>query len=268
MSHRSTRGAAIAALIALPLLGASAIPARRAPAPIRPASPSGPDTSMSILRDSGGQLEPIRWIFVSRLMGSGLPARLGFRTLQVTPATVDGRVAWLIVDSRQLATIVLADSLYVSREGLAPIRRVAHTPDESVTAVYGRDSIVATFEGDRGHQVVSAPSAPDLVPNLYVLEALLHTSPLASGWSRTANLLAMDRSEVHQVPVTLKVTRSDSVLVPDGKFDCWVVSLGVGKGEQQLWVRKSDRVLIKETMPVVGQPGMQLELLLAEKGVR
>jgi hypothetical protein len=62
----------------------------------------------------------------------------------------------------------------------------------------------------------------------------------------------------------MEVVGQDSVLVPDGTYDCWMMNLQVGETQEHLWIRKSDRVLIKQDTPVAGIAGAKVQLLLAE----
>ena len=55
--------------------------------------------------------------------------------------------------------------------------------------------------------------------------------------------------------------------MPDGRFDCWVVSLQLARAKEQLWVRKCDGVTLREELPVIGMAGASVELLLALDGV-
>jgi hypothetical protein len=67
-----------------------------------------------------------------------------------------------------------------------------------------------------------------------------------------------------RVVMQLAVVGQDSVLAPDGNFDCWKVALKVGETEEHLWVRKADHVMIKEDTPVAGIAAAKVELLIAE----
>ena len=41
----------------------------------------------------------------------------------------------------------------------------------------------------------------------------------------------------------------------------------MGRSTERLWVRKSDGVVVRERLPVVGMDGAEVELLLAQRGV-
>ncbi|HEX6536907.1 MAG TPA: hypothetical protein VF041_20145 [Gemmatimonadaceae bacterium] len=216
---------------------------------------------------NAARLEPGKWTYVARLMGSSAPSRLGFRTLELRDTTYRGAPAWMLVDSRQLATVTLGDTLYLAKSDLTPLRRVMHTPGSDVTTEFARDSIRATFSGETGDGYAALAEVPGVLANLYLLERLVAVSPVGPTWKGSASLAALGRDESGIVPLVMRTTGEESLLVPDGRFDCWIVTLDVGRGSQRMWVRKSDGVMLKERIPVVGMANAELELLLAEHGV-
>ncbi|MBX6333326.1 MAG: hypothetical protein IRY91_15880, partial [Gemmatimonadaceae bacterium] len=211
--------------------------------------------------ERAAQLRARKWIYVTRLMGNGPPSRLGFRTLELSEASWHGTPAWLLVDSRQLATVTLAESLYVARNDLSPLYRVLHAPGSDVSATYGADSIRTAFDDSTGHTVVAMASAPAVLGNMYLLELLIGGAPLHVGWAGRADWAVASREQSSIVPVTMRVTGDETVLAPDGSFDCWLVEMAVGRSTERLWVRKSDGVVVRERLPVVGMAGAEIELL-------
>lgn len=214
-------------------------------------------------------MHPIKWVYALALQTGGTPERVGFRTLQVSSATFRGRPAWLVVDSRQMHELVQAESVYVAKADLAPLHRVEHTATGRSVTEFTRDSIRTTFDDDSaGHAVVSTRNEPGVIPTMEVLEALLGMSPLSADWSASARLAAIGRDGGGIVPVSTRTTGAEQVAIPDGAFDAWLVVLRVGKGEERIWVRKSDGVVVKEEIPVIGMPGARLEQLLALGGAK
>ena len=110
-------------------------------------------------------------------------------------------------------------------------------------------------------------SAPAVLGNMYLLELLIGGAPLHVGWAGRADWAAASCEQSSIVPVTMRVTGEETVLAPDGSFDCWVVELAVGRSTERLWVRKSDGVVVRERLPVLGMDGAEIELLLAQRGV-
>ena len=210
-------------------------------------------------------LKPSRITYVARLFSEGQAHKLGFRTLALSDAVYDGAHVWLLAESRKVNTVELAESLYVSKATLEPVHRVVHTADMDITTNYTRDSVLTSFEGDSGGGVrVALPNERNLVGNIYWIEPLLASVPLASGWKGSATTLFVGPRDHARVVMNLAVIGQDSVLAPDGNFDCWKLALQVGETEEHLWVRKSDRVVIKQDTPVAGIAAAKVELLIAQ----
>ena len=124
---------------------------------------------------------------------------------------------------------------------------------------------MTTFEGDSGGGVrVAMKNERNLVGNIYWLEPLLASVPLAPDWKGSATTVFVGPHDQAHVVMNLWVTGQDSLLVPDGTYDCWTLTLQVGETQEHLWIRKSDRVLLKMDTPVAGIAAAKVELLLAE----
>jgi hypothetical protein len=211
------------------------------------------------------KLKPSKITYVARIFSEGQAHRLGFRTLELSETTYEGKPVWLLAESRKVNTVELAESLYVAKVSLEPVHRVVHTADMDITTHYTRDSILTSFEGDSGGGVkVAVPNERNLVGNIYWIEPLLASLPLAPGWKGTATTVFVGPHDHARVVMTLAVIGQDSVLAPDGNFDCWKLALQVGETEEHLWVRKADRVMIKEDTPVAGIAAAKVELLIAQ----
>lgn len=252
-----------AAVVAVAACGhGSSSAARIAPAAATvapPQLPSGMDVAQA-----ARSLSPSKRVYVARIFSDGQAHRLGFRTLELADGSYDGANAWLLMESRTIGTLVLAESLYVSKSTLAPLHRVVHTADQVIVTHYAPDSIVTTFTGDSGVTRVALPEERGLVGNIYWLEPQFASLPLAQGWKGEATTLFIGPKDHARVVMQMEVMGQDSVEVPDGKFDCWAMNLQVGDTQEHLWIRKSDRVLIKQDTPVAGIAGAKVQLLLAQ----
>jgi hypothetical protein len=240
----------------------SAAPAPRADGG---ASPGQPSSAAALVSPEMVKLKPSKITYVARIFSEGQAHKLGFRTLELSESTYEGKPVWLLVESRKVNTLVLAESLYVAKVTLEPVHRVVHTADMDITTHYTPDSILTSFEGDSGGGVkVAVPNERNLVGNIYWIEPLLSSLPLAPGWKGTATTVFVGPHDHARVAMQLAVVGQDSVLAPDGNFDCWKVTLQVGETEERLWVRKADGVMIKEDTPVAGIAAAKVELLIAE----
>jgi hypothetical protein len=218
-----------------------------------------------LVSPANAKLKPSKITYVARLFSEGQAHKLGFRTLALTDAMYEGAHVWLLAESRKVNTVELAESLYVSKATLEPVHRVVHTADMDITTHYTRDSILTTFDGDSGGGVrVAVPNERNLVGNIYWVEPLLASLPLAPGWKGSATTVFVGPRDQARVVMNLAVIGQDSVLAPDGNFDCWKLTLQVGETQEHLWVRKSDGVLIKADTPVAGIAAAKVELLIAQ----
>jgi hypothetical protein len=210
------------------------------------------------------KLKPSKITYVARLFSEGQAHKLGWRTLELSETTYEGKPVWLLAESRKVNTVELAESLYVAQVSLEPVHRVVHTADMDITTHYTRDSIVTSFAGDSGGGVrVAVPNERNLVGNIYWIEPLLASLPLGPGWKGTATTVFVGPHDHARVAMQLAVMGEDSVMVPDGTFDCWKLALQVGETEEHLWVRKTDHVMMKEDTPVAGIAAAKVELLIA-----
>jgi hypothetical protein len=232
----------------------------------RAVAAAAPASSVSpLVAPANVTLKPSKITYVARLFSEGQAHKLGFRTLELSETSYEGKPVWLLAESRKVNTVELAESLYVSKASLEPVHRVVHTADMDVTTHYTRDSILTSFEGDSGGGVrVAVPNERNLVGNIYWIEPLLASLPLAPGWKGSATTVFVGPHDHGRVVMQLAVIGQDSVLAPDGNFDCWKLALQVGETEEHLWVRKADRVLIKEDTPVAGIAAAKVELLIAQ----
>ena len=247
---------------------ASAAPAAAPASAAAPGATSGTASESAnpvLVPPSATTLKPSKLTYVARIFSQGQAHRLGWRTLELTDATYDGKTVWLLAESRKINTLQLAESLYVAKTTLEPVHRVVHTADQDITTRYTRDSIVTTFEGDSGGGVrVAMKNERNLVGNIYWLEPLLASAPLAPDWKGSATTVFVGPHDQAHVVMNLWVTGQDSLLVPDGTYDCWTLTLQVGETQEHLWIRKSDRVLLKMDTPVAGIAAAKVELLLAQ----
>ncbi|MEO8880896.1 MAG: hypothetical protein ABI446_10915 [Gemmatimonadaceae bacterium] len=236
-----------------------------APAPAMNSAMAAGPANPVLVAPSAAVLKPFKRTYVARIFSQGQAHRLGWRTLELSETTYDGKPAWLLAESRLINTLQLAESLYVAKGSLEPVHRVVHTADENITTHYTRDSIITSFEGDSGGNVrVAVKNERDLIGNIYWIEPLLASLPLALGYKGSATTEFVGPHDQAHVELKLWVTGQDSILVPNGSFEAWTLTLQVGDTQEHLWVRKSDKVLLKMDTPVSGIAAAKVELLLGE----
>ena len=211
-----------------------------------------------------GLLRPGRWTYDTRIVAPGTPPhRISLRTVSVTPSMYAGAPAWLMVDARQTRGVMVVDSLYVDRRTLAPGRHIAHGSDSDLDLRFTPDSITGSVPSGAAVDHVALANEPPLLAALFEAEVLTQLLPLSAGWQGTGKLLTIGPNEKGTVPVGIRVLGEDRASIPGGSFDCWVVALTIGSSGERLWVRKSDRAVIRATAPVLGMPDASIELILA-----
>ena len=178
-------------------------------------------------------------------------------SLVVVASAVDGAPAWRVTSRRREVVRsqrrVTSETLYVARADLGMLRRAVHVTPYSR---FDRINIQQRFHGDSvtGRMTTDGPSIgagrpiarrlqPELAPFLsdaFAPIALMAT-PVSATWTGSATLLGwavIDRDVV--TPIELRVTGEERITVPAGTFDCWRVSIRIGRQEISYWMRKSD----------------------------
>ncbi len=240
-------------------------PAAATPAQSAAPSVALPSSNPVLVAPAAAVLKPSKVTYVARLFSEGQAHRLGWRTLELSSVNYAGKDVWLLAESRKVNTVELAESLYVAKGTLEPVHRVVHTADMDITTAYTRDSILTSFDGDSGGGArVGVANERGLVGNIYWLEPMLASLPLAPGWKGSATTVFVGPHDHAHVVLDMWVTGQDSLLVPDGTFDCWTLTLQVGETQEHLWVRKSDKLLLKMDTPVAGIAAAKVELLIAQ----
>lgn len=264
MSSFNLSGAGLILALVIPGAAGAQGAARAA---IQPAMGVASGAAPLLAPDVIARLTPRKWMYVTTLVAGGTPQRIGFRTLSLSDVVYQGTPAWLAINEQQLETSTYAESLYVSKADLSPLYRVAHTHSGQIVSRYAADSIRTTFDDDSGHTAVAMRNEPGVLSGIYMIEELIGASQLGEQWMTSARLAAIDRHQSGVVNVDTRVVGEQQVPIPDGVFDAWVVSMKIGSGQETLWVRKSDGVVIKEEVPAVGMNGATVQMVLGLNGV-
>lgn len=167
----------------------------------------------------GSSLSPLRLTYATTVVTQGQQVELE-QTRTLERVRHGGRRAWAVVEESRSSRGTAIDSVYLDRARLTPLRRFAlgqGTRELSYTA----DSISGSANyGGRETPVRRALDAPVLSggPGLEVALAGL---PLEEGWSATLRTHSPQQQQVHTRRFT--VTGAETVEVPAGEFDVWVI---------------------------------------------
>lgn len=235
----AVRPRVLAAVTALALVAVPTLAAQSA------ASGRGADPLAAI----GGKAPPAgSWTYRSTVTRGGATVELARRTLTVRAVEQGGERAWLVLDDTRARGQVMTDSVVLAAGDLRPVRRTADMGPMRIALTFPGDSVRGTMSVPGGDpaSVLVAPGDRRIVVNGAMLEALLPLLPLAAGWSGTVAQLTPTPLGASVVPLTLTVVGEDSVAVPAGTFAAWRMTARAADAEQQLWVSKADRRLLRQ----------------------
>ena len=244
------------------LVGALAPAAAAAQGTPAPAAP--PKVTVSAVKVDGRQLRAGTWNYRLTATANGQTQTID-RVLTVSPATVNGANAWLVVDSQGATAIKLYDSLYLSREAMLPIRHRLHAGPNTVALEFGRDSARGTMTLPQGTGPVAAAYTPGTIVNGTMLEMYLRLLPLAPGYKGALTMGALSPMGTQLAPVTVTVVGEESVTVPAGTYPSYVVMLTGQGSEQKVWVNKATREVVKVSAAFAQMPGAKMETVLMAK---
>lgn len=202
------------------------------------------------------------WSYSSTMSRDGQTVALGERTLAVMPAADGARPAWLIVDRIEAGGQTVADSLYVSRDSLQPLRRVAGMGPMTIRNAFTADSITGSQGMPNAGLPIALARPPALMVNSGMLETAFTLVPLRLGWHTTVHQLLAGPAGTTLVPVNLEVTGEDTVTVSGAPVDSWRLEATAGGAEQTIWLAKADRRLVRMRSTLAQMQGVTYETVL------
>ena len=181
---------------------------------------------------------------VSLLRDAG-PTSLGTRTVEVSESILGGTPTWLITERRTGSAVTTADSLWLARSDLMPLRWVGAIDRTQLAASFAHDSIFGAFQNYAGRSSFAAPMLPGVLVTPGMTERIIEMLPLRSGYRAAASLLLVDMGTPRALPAEIAVEREERTRTSSGDADCWVVSLRAGAMEERLWVDKERRLVVR-----------------------
>lgn len=215
------------------------------------------------LTQAAGAIRAGSWSYASTLTANGQSQSFGVRTITLSPARFRNADAWLLLDTQQNPAASATDSLFLSRGDLASMRRVtriAAPMGEMVLSMdFTADSVTGSLSMGGQTQPVAMGNVRGSLVGDAVLLAVLTALPLAEGWKGTLPILNPQTRGA--MPLALAVTGSETVTLPFGTFDAWVLSVEAGGTVATYHVAKGGPVLkIAATVPQLG--GARVESVL------
>lgn len=181
-----------------------------------------------------------------------LSVPIGGRTVSAAEATYQGVPAWLLLETRTTERGLAADSLLVRRDDLHPLHWGATLGPARLSAEFVSDTALfgATSAPTGRRSVVTNVPAGALVSGA-MLETMLRLLPLQAGWHDSTVSVSVTLGSDMLLPTTLSVVREDTVTVPGGTFDSWVVDARAAGAETLYWVSKQNPIVVRsiEALP-------------------
>lgn len=227
-------------------------------------SSAAPKVAVSAVKVDGRQLRAGTWNYRSTATSNGQTRTID-RVLTVSPATVNGTNAWLVVDSQGGAPLQMYDSLYLTRDAMMPIRHRLHAGPNSVALEFGRDSAKGTMTLPQGSGPVAASYTPGTMVTGTMLEMYLRLLPLAPGYKGSLTIGALSPMGTQLAPVNVAVVGEETATVPAGTFPTYVVTLTGQGSEQKVWVNKATKEVVKINAAFAQMPGAKIETVLMAK---
>ena len=253
------RAAAVAVLLvpgALAAQGATATTPRSASA--------APPPAPTVIHVDGRQLRPGTWSYAITATGNG-KTKTSTRDLTITPTTVNGAAAWLVADGRGEGEMRVADSLYLTRNDLQPLRHLLRMGPVTLLLNYSKDSVTGSATLPQGSARIAAENRKGAMASGTMFEIYLRMMPLKTGWKGNMEMSAVGPRGNVLIPVTIAVSGEETVTVPAGTFPCYVITIKGQGTEQKAWVSKNTRDIVKVAALFTQPAGASLETVLVSK---
>lgn len=173
------------------------------------------------------------------------PIALGERTVEVTETQLGGAPMWLVAERRTGSAVPTADSLWLARAELTPVRWTGMVDRAQLAASFSHDSIFGALQSYAGRSSFTTPLLPGVLVTPGMTERIVEMLPLRAGYRASASLILVDMGTPRALPAELSVEREDRTRTSAGDADCWVVLLRAGAMEERLWVDKGRRLVVR-----------------------
>jgi len=184
-------------------------------------------------------------------MGQRSMTRATVRTL--TKGTHDGTPIWRVVDAVQGAP--QADTLFLDRASLRPLQRRVGG-QMALTLTFDSTSVAGTLRAGGQSRAMERTFDQPVLSSTANVEVGMATLPLDSGYVAQMPVYHLQQREV--TPMTLRVVGTESVTVPAGSFDTFVVeatSQGSGPSGTYYVRQNAPHHVVKADLEVAASQG-------------
>jgi hypothetical protein len=234
-----------AAVVAAALCSATSIAAQETGSAPGVVAPPGTDSLLPFERPVGAPMRTESLTYRLSLVRGAGETSLGTRSIEVNASILGGTETWLITERRVGSAVATADSLWLSRADLTPVRWVAAIDRTQLAASFSHDSIFGAFQNYAGRTSFASSMLPGVLVTPGMTERIIEMLPLRTGYRATASLLLVDMGTPRALPAELGVEREEHIRTSAGDADCWVVLLRAGAMEERLWVDKARRLVVR-----------------------
>jgi dipeptidyl aminopeptidase/acylaminoacyl peptidase len=210
-----------------------------------------PGTLGAVVFD-GERLAPMMLTYRSSMSVMGQQIDLD-QTRPVVATTENGRPVWHLIDGSALMGQAIRDTFVVDRRSLAPVRRAIQQGPQAFSITYGEDVVTASL-GPMGERTFQHEGG--VIGDGAALDLGLTTLPLAAGYQASFRTFNLMQGAVQ--PYTLTVTGTETVTVPAGTFETYVVETRPADGSPgaTMWVRVDEpRVVVRSHTRLPAQMG-------------
>jgi hypothetical protein len=208
-------------------------------------APPGTDSLLPFERPVGVPMRTESLTYRLSLARAAGETSLGTRSIEVNESILGGIETWLITERRMGSAVPTADSLWLSRAELTPVRWVAAIDRTQLAASFSHDSIFGAFQNYAGRTSFASSVLPGVLVTPGMTERIIEMLPLRTGYRAAASLLLVDMGTPRALPAELGVEREERLRTSAGEVDCWVVLLRAGAMEERLWVDKARRLVVR-----------------------
>ena len=204
------------------------------------------------------RLTPGQFVYQAALEHDSTATPLGTRTVSATQTTYNGANAWLLVETKSDESIPSLDTLFAERGSLRPLHWSSTIGSARLGLEFRNDSAFGGTTAPAGRRSVFSAVPSGTLVNAAMLEMALRTLPLGPSWEDSTTTISVSLTGVSTLPTRVTVIGEDSVRVPAGQFDCWVVSVRAADLTRGMyWVTKQDPMVVRSALDVPGSNGSQ-----------
>jgi hypothetical protein len=211
-----------------------------------------------MLHFDASRVAPGQFVYEAVLEHDVTGTALGTRVVSTTATSYNGASAWLLIESKTGGSVSSLDTLFVAQGTLRPLHWSSTIGRAHLGVEFRNDSAFGGTNAPAGRRSIFSALPPAAMVNAAMLETVLRTLPLNSGWEDSTTTLTVSLGGATPLPTRIAVIGEDNIRVPAGQFDCWVVSVRAADLTRGMyWVTKRDPIIVRSALDVPGLNGAQ-----------